>query len=573
MQNKKIIFKIKKGKVIDGALSGAQDCYLHCHRYCLDCLFVNNCEYLASKNVIAMKRMDKEVCYDSNEDRWNEKCDDFGVENDATVRVARDYMSAVTDLLRAIIKKNKDLEKSLKIQIVRDDIKTYTNKLLFFRENLVWQIKRILVAGILKQDQEKIINTFFKTVDDLVESLKSLFAKRPDEYLRIAATLSRLKAVEFYVQDSLGIKRSVELETFKLNKGVKAVATKLGNNSAIMIENLCEYLIHNPNDHHIYMVIGDACHQSNMFAFANHFFATAVMLNPFNKGLLGLFGSSLIRDGMFNESVKILKRALAIDSDDMDLKRSLGWSMAMLGMIKSNSSDIDEGRRYLLEVLKIDEGNTDLILDLSQTYLMEQDFKNAIFWSQKALNLSPGNKLAITSLDMAKKGMELLKQNPKTKKNKTDDFLKELPSIIDEHAWDKAVSKRMEVENLIASITDIETSLNKMSEVLDKLESCGVVVQKVDKKNNKTAEEYFVARSKAPTLKNLRTKVSVQKWVDCLFNKDEAVDRRKKAIIVLAQERNDLAYGALKKFAKIAKGDLLVWTKLALHECEVLMGE
>ena len=112
-----------------------------------------------------------------------------------------------------------------------------------------------------------------------------------------------------------------------------------------------------------------------------------------------------------------------------------------------------------------------------------------------------------------------------------------------------------------------------MSEILDKLESCGVVVQKVDKKNNKTAEGYFVARSKAPTTKNPRTKASIQKWIDCLFNKNEVTDRRKKAIVVLAQERNSVAYEALKKFTKIAKGSLLVWAKLALHECEVLMRE
>ncbi len=70
----------------------------------------------------------------------------------------------------------------------------------------------------------------------------------------------------------------------------------------------------------------------------------------------------------------------------------------------------------------------------------------------------------------------------------------------------------------------------------------------------------------------------VEKWGNLLFQMDISLDEKKKALGILANNGNIIAYKHLKKYAEQPDKELETWAQLALGECTVflhaeLMGE
>lgn len=97
-----------------------------------------------------------------------------------------------------------------------------------------------------------------------------------------------------------------------------------------------------------------------------------------------LLGCAYGRTLRFDEAIEELEMAHELKPDENEILRNIGWITCMSG-------DLERGRNFLQQALKISPQNGLIYNDLAASYLFTQDrdLKKARYWFEKALTVEP----------------------------------------------------------------------------------------------------------------------------------------------------------------------------------------
>ncbi len=133
-----------------------------------------------------------------------------------------------------------------------------------------------------------------------------------------------------------------------------------------------------------YVNLADFYRQKKDEAQAQNILIQALAVNPEANPVNYAMGMSLIRQGEKQKALGYLEKSATLGEPNVDTVYAYALLLQDLG---KRSEAIDQ----LLVVYSYTPGNPDISYSLSQAYLAENDFINALFYARKLAELVPGN--------------------------------------------------------------------------------------------------------------------------------------------------------------------------------------
>lgn len=116
-----------------------------------------------------------------------------------------------------------------------------------------------------------------------------------------------------------------------------------------------------------------------------------------------LLGFVYSKRSQWKNAIKQFQASIDVEPDNPEYLRGLGWAMF-------NSGYKSQGLKYLHEANELKPSNVNVLLDLSNAYLMIFDFDKAALYAERALLIDPKNELAKKVRDKIKELRKLFEQ-------------------------------------------------------------------------------------------------------------------------------------------------------------------
>jgi len=120
---------------------------------------------------------------------------------------------------------------------------------------------------------------------------------------------------------------------------------------------------------------------------AESYLKKAISCDPRKPDYHYLLGFVYSKRSHWKNAIKEFQAAIDVEPDNPEYLRGLGWAMF-------NSGYKSQGLRYLHEANELKPSNVNVLLDLSNAYLMIFDFDKATLYAERALLIDPKNELA-----------------------------------------------------------------------------------------------------------------------------------------------------------------------------------
>ncbi len=129
----------------------------------------------------------------------------------------------------------------------------------------------------------------------------------------------------------------------------------------------------------------------------------AISCDPRKPDYHYLLGFVYSKQEKWKSAAKEFQTAIKVEPDNPEYLRGLGWALF-------SSGDKEKGLQYLHEANGLSPSDVNVLLDLSNAYLMIFDFDKAKLYAERALLVDPQNQLAQKTKDKVEELHKLFDQ-------------------------------------------------------------------------------------------------------------------------------------------------------------------
>ncbi len=129
----------------------------------------------------------------------------------------------------------------------------------------------------------------------------------------------------------------------------------------------------------------------------------AISCDPRKPDYHYLLGFVYSKQEKWKSAAKEFQTAIKVEPDNPEYLRGLGWALI-------SSGEKEKGLQYLHEANGLSPSDVNVLLDLSNAYLMIFDFDKAKLYAQRALLVDPQNQLARKTKDKVEELHKLFDQ-------------------------------------------------------------------------------------------------------------------------------------------------------------------
>ncbi len=391
----------------------------------------------------------------------------------------------------------------------------------------------------------------------------------------IAILLARLDLLYLSFGEEFNLPRGYNLLMPQFSQEQMEMIEVFKKNPAQGLKLAWQYIAQEPENKITYAVISDFYMGLGEYQRALLFLEAGARYNPSDYIIYYLWGVALAKTWRFNKSLKVLKRAAELKGNDIQIQKNLGWAMVMLGRFKGDKKMLARGRDILKNALRHDPANPGLMVDLSQSYLMEHKIYTAFQWAKRAYRLAPKDKFTQIVYNNLSEIYKSYKHDKKFQEFVRSQGLESLPAEIIKKGpeeMDEYLARKFEIEFILEKLNQGQISPKEAEAQLKSLggeEMAGQIIKVKDTNFStiKVIKEYIDYHKQVP---NVEEKISPQKLqavIKTLFAKQAKEKDLKKAILILAHQGNKKALAALEEKLNQADGWLKLWLELAIDEC------
>jgi len=515
------------------------------------------------------------------------------INNNECLYLTQNYIGALHFFLTKYFRNLARYKEELKIEFTQNDLGNNIETLEWY--HVFIPIK--LLEVVEHQAQKNFRNTkSFKQIINLVEegflksrnALVNLGRMHENDLEEIAFLISKLQIALVSFREAFKLPQSYDIINVNLDEEIIEILKKDAEEHADLFPKILQkgfyYLLANYENKIIYDILGELYLNAGHAPKAIPFLELAARLNPLDYFTAFLLGTTLSRVGRFNQSIRVLRRAIELEPESDEAKRNLGFVMCIRANLCQDKREFLEGQHILKNLIAEDEEFLLAIVDLAHTYLLEDDFSSAASWLDKALALDPHSDFIkkihknLADMQIKYKLDHNFRKINKEKKNAIQKFYrlnKKGLTEFEEKEIDEQVSKYLEIENIISELNFVKPNEKNIKQILSKLDSIGVIgkIQKI-KQDSREAdaimdyiEHHDLLSNKLSEAEIMRSDVEIKKLSKQLNHKSISLKKQKEIIIILARQESEVALRALEDFSKNkAKGDLKVWAQMAVDE-------
>ncbi len=436
-------------------------------------------------------------------------------------------------------------------------------------------------------EQQKIQPNLAKKLTQFDEQLKltrqalGQAALSKQSYLEEAALLiAQLDLLFLSFGEEFGLPRGYNLLPPQFSPEQIKIAETFKKDSPKGLKLAWRYLAQEPNNRITYALISDLYMSLGEHKKALLFLELGSRYNPNDYIIHYLWGVALAKVWRLHKSVEVLKRAIRLKSDDIEIQKNLGWSTVMLGRFRGDKKMLENGRNILKNALSHDPTNVLIMTDLSQSYLMEHKIYTAFKWAKRAFEIAPQDEFVQAIYQNLSEIYQSYKQDKafqefirsQTLKSLPPEVLQRSPEEIDEY-----LARKFEIETILEKLERGEITSKEAQRQLSAIGEGDIVGQIISIENSnslaaRVAREYIEFHKKIPNVEEKISPPKLEKIIDKLFSSQTKEEELKKTILILAHQGNKKALQALEKKMAQSRGWLKLWLKLAIDECKTFLS-
>ena len=129
----------------------------------------------------------------------------------------------------------------------------------------------------------------------------------------------------------------------------------------------------------------------------------AISCDPKKPDYYYLLGFVYSIQSEWKKAIVEFRVAIRVEPDNAEYLRGLGWAVF-------NGGNKSEGLEYLHKANELERSNVNVLLDLSNAYLITLDFEKAKIYAGNALLVDPGNGLARKTMEKIEEVQKLYKR-------------------------------------------------------------------------------------------------------------------------------------------------------------------